>query len=84
MLADEAAIVPNSGAKVTKAATFIKEGIRIQDGQYVLGPSRNTTLNIANRLKVRKLVARLKAHFTETMKKEINKQRAALENSIVS
>ncbi|KAJ6545752.1 hypothetical protein B0H19DRAFT_955848 [Mycena capillaripes] len=66
MLADEAAIVPNSGARLSKVAVFINDGIRIQGDQ----------------LKVRKLVPRLEAHFTETMKKEIDGLRAKLQTSI--
>ncbi|KAK6974846.1 CxC2 domain-containing protein [Favolaschia claudopus] len=61
------ATLPSSSASTSKAAAFINDGIILK----------------ADQIKIRKLVARLKQHFTETLKKDIDARREELEASIV-
>jgi hypothetical protein len=82
MLDDEAAIVPNSSARVNQVAAFLHEGLHIQAEQCVLIRGVGYGIDPKNRLKTRKLVSRLAVHFTETMNKEINGLRTKLDRSI--
>ncbi|KAJ7092208.1 hypothetical protein C8R44DRAFT_750322 [Mycena epipterygia] len=66
MLNDEAAIVPNTHTRRNLAATFLNEGIRIQREQ----------------LKIQKLVAKCKKHFSMTLKNDIEDLRNKTEAAI--